>query len=58
MTFVDDKVNHLTTVSQLGVRGVLAGWGFNGTREHMLARELGFEVAALDDAEAILFKGE
>jgi phosphoglycolate phosphatase-like HAD superfamily hydrolase len=58
MTFVDDKVNHLVTVSPLGVRGVLAAWGFNSPREHELAEELGFEVARLDDAESILFKGE
>jgi phosphoglycolate phosphatase-like HAD superfamily hydrolase len=58
ITFVDDKVNHLVAVSQLGVRGVLAAWGFNGPREHALAAELGFEVARLDDAESVLFKGE
>jgi phosphoglycolate phosphatase-like HAD superfamily hydrolase len=58
ITFVDDKVNHLVTVSKLGVRGVLAAWGFNSPREYHLANELGFEVARLDDAESILFKGE
>jgi len=58
ITFVDDKVNHLVKVSQLGVRGVLAAWGFNSPREHALANDLGFDVARLDDAESILFKGE
>jgi phosphoglycolate phosphatase-like HAD superfamily hydrolase len=58
MTFVDDKVNHLLRVAELGVRPVLAGWGFNTEREHDLARQLGFEVADLSTAENILFKGE
>jgi phosphoglycolate phosphatase-like HAD superfamily hydrolase len=58
ITFVDDKVNHLVKVAELGVRGVLAGWGFNTDREHELARELGFEVAELSTADEVLFKGE
>jgi len=58
ITFVDDKVNHLVKVATLGVRPVLAGWGFNTSREHARARELGYAVATLDDAEAILFEGE
>jgi phosphoglycolate phosphatase-like HAD superfamily hydrolase len=58
MTFVDDKVNHLLRVAELGVRPVLAGWGFNTEREHDLAHRLGFEVADLATAETILFKGE
>ena len=58
MTFVDDKVNHLVAVAGLGVRGVLAGWGFNDDREHRLARELGFEVADLTTADEVLFRGE
>ena len=57
-TFVDDKVNHLVIVSQLGVRPVLAGWGFNTGREHALARELGYEVAELETADTVLFQGE
>ena len=55
MTFVDDKVNHLESVAALGVRGVLAGWGYNGEREWRLAREKGFRVCDLDDVEATLF---
>lgn len=55
MTFVDDKVNHLESVAPLGVRPVLAGWGFNGPREHAAARDRGWTVARLDDAEAVLF---
>ena len=58
ITFVDDKVNHLVKVAALGVRPVLAGWGFNTQREHARARELGYAVATLDDAEAVLFEGE
>jgi phosphoglycolate phosphatase-like HAD superfamily hydrolase len=58
ITFVDDKVNHLVRVAELGVRPVLAGWGFNTEREHALARDLGFEVADLARADEILFKGE
>ena len=58
ITFVDDKVNHLVKVAELGVRGVLAGWGFNTEREHDLARKLGFEVATLATADEVLFKGE
>jgi phosphoglycolate phosphatase-like HAD superfamily hydrolase len=38
ITFVDDKVNHLVSVAELGVRPVLAAWGFNADREHRLAR--------------------
>jgi phosphoglycolate phosphatase-like HAD superfamily hydrolase len=56
ITFVDDKVNHLQKVAGLGVRGVLAGWGYNTPREHRIAREGGFEVATAETAEAILFQ--
>jgi len=56
ITFIDDKLNHLETVAGLGVRGVLAGWGFNTEREHDAARRLGFEVAHLDTLDT-LFKG-
>jgi phosphoglycolate phosphatase-like HAD superfamily hydrolase len=58
ITFVDDKVNHLVRVAELGVRPVLAGWGFNSGREHELARELGYEVADLSTLDEDLFKGE
>jgi phosphoglycolate phosphatase-like HAD superfamily hydrolase len=58
ITFVDDKVNHLRRVAELGVRPVLAGWGFNSDREHELARELGYEVASLSTLDEVLFKGE
>lgn len=57
ITFVDDKVNHLVKVAPLGVRPVLASWGFNSDREHALARELGFAVANISDAEAVLYGG-
>jgi phosphoglycolate phosphatase-like HAD superfamily hydrolase len=57
LTFVDDKVNHLDAVSPLGVRCVLAAWGYNGTREHQLARRRGYVVCSLEDAERLLFGG-
>ncbi len=55
VTFVDDKLNHLETVRPLGVRGVLAAWGFNSGREIAAARAGGFAVATLLDAEEVLF---
>lgn len=55
ITFVDDKVNHLDAVAELGVRCVLAAWGYNGPREHALARQRGYPVCSLSDAEATLF---
>lgn len=55
LTFVDDKVNHLETVSPLGVRCGLAAWGYNGPREQAQARAKGYLVCRLDDAEGLLF---
>lgn len=55
LTFVDDKVNHLDAVAHLGVNCVLATWGYNGAREHRIARERGYRVCSLDDVEAQLF---
>ncbi len=55
ITFVDDKLNHLVSTASLGVRGVLAAWGHNTTREHEAARHAGFPVATLETAEALLF---
>jgi phosphoglycolate phosphatase-like HAD superfamily hydrolase len=49
LVFVDDKVNHLDDVSTLGVRGILAAWGYNGKREHDLARARGHTVLSLAD---------
>lgn len=51
ITFVDDKLNHLDAVAPLGVRCVLAAWGYNGERESRMATERGFAVATLEDAE-------
>jgi phosphoglycolate phosphatase-like HAD superfamily hydrolase len=56
MVFVDDKVNHLDTVSRLGVRCALAAWGYNGEREIELARERGYCVCTLEDVEEQLFE--
>jgi phosphoglycolate phosphatase-like HAD superfamily hydrolase len=55
LTFVDDKVNHLDAVAPLGVRCVLAAWGYNGERERDLARKRGYVVCSLADAERVLF---
>lgn len=55
ITFVDDKVNHLDSVASLGVRCVLATWGYNGPRERKLARDRGYLLCGLDDAERQLF---
>jgi len=56
ITFVDDKVNHLESVSATGVVCALAGWGYNGSREHARARELGHLVCTLDDFERQIFE--
>ena len=55
ITFVDDKLNHLEAVAALGVRCVLAAWGYNGERERSRAREVGFPVCGFEEAEAVLF---
>jgi phosphoglycolate phosphatase-like HAD superfamily hydrolase len=55
MVFVDDKVNHLDRVARLGVRCALAGWGYNGEREVELARQRGYRVCTLENAEEQLF---
>ncbi|HVP30210.1 MAG TPA: HAD family hydrolase [Myxococcota bacterium] len=57
LTFVDDKVNHLDDVAGLGVRCALAAWGYNGPREHALARARGYRVCTLEDADTQLFAG-
>jgi len=58
ITFIDDKVNHLDAVAELGVRCVLAAWGYNGPREYALARERGYYVATLEGIELELFGPE
>ena len=55
MVFVDDKVNHLDRVAALGVRCALAAWGYNGEREVELARQRGYRVFTLENAEEQLF---
>ncbi len=55
ISFVDDKLNHLIGVADLGVDCVLAAWGYNGIREVREARRLGYRVCGLDDVEARLF---
>jgi phosphoglycolate phosphatase-like HAD superfamily hydrolase len=49
IAFVDDKLNHLERVAPLGVRCVLASWGYNSERERSLARALRFAVCSLEE---------
>jgi len=56
ITFIDDKVNHLISVESLGVRCVLAAWGYNGDREREIAKTRDFLVCGFDDV-AGLFDG-
>ena len=58
ITFVDDKLNHLETVAPLGVRPILAGWGFN-TPEGARSRrpKKASTVANFDDVERVLYGG-
>ena len=58
LTFVDDKFNHLGDVAPLGVRCVLAAWGYNGQREQVLAQEAGYRVCAIDQIPECLFESE
>lgn len=55
IAFVDDKLNHLDAVAPLGVRCLLAAWGYNGPREHVLARQRGYDVCQPREIEARLF---
>ncbi|MBW1884083.1 MAG: HAD family hydrolase [Deltaproteobacteria bacterium] len=55
ITFIDDKANHLITARELGVRCLLAAWGYNGPREHALARENGIEVCEIRWMESLVF---
>jgi len=55
MVFVDDKVNHLDRVAELGVCCALAAWGYNGEREVELAHQRGYRVCTLENAEEQLF---
>jgi len=55
VTFVDDKVNHLEDVAEIGARCVLAAWGYNGPRERQIANARGFLVCELGDLEARVF---
>ena len=52
ITFVDDKLNHLDAVAPLGVRCILAAWGYNGVREQRLARQRGYAVCEIAELEA------
>ncbi len=49
LTFVDDKVAHLLDVQELGTGLFLAGWGYNGPREHAQARVRGIPVLSLEE---------
>ncbi len=47
--FIDDKLLHLVSVKDLGVKCYLAKWGFNTPREHALAEKEGFVLLKLDE---------
>jgi len=47
--FIDDKLLHLVSVSDLGINLYLAEWGFNTKREHYQAIEYGFELLHSSD---------
>jgi phosphoglycolate phosphatase-like HAD superfamily hydrolase len=47
--FIDDKILHLTSVKDLGIRAYLALWGFNTERERRIARENGLTPLLLED---------
>ena len=55
ITFMDDKLNHLEEVSDLGVQCALAAWGYNGERERRVAGQRGFLVCDRGSAEVDLF---
>lgn len=49
--FIDDKILHLVSVRDLGVRTYLALWGFNTEREHRVARKEGIPLLRLEDLQ-------
>ncbi len=53
MTFVDDKVSHLLDCSDLGVRLVMSGWGYNGPAEHAQATEHGIQILKLEELASL-----
>jgi phosphoglycolate phosphatase-like HAD superfamily hydrolase len=57
IVFVDDKLRHLDAVAPLGVRCVLAAWGYNGERERQGARAAGHVVCAASEFEEGLLGG-
>ena len=57
ITFVDDKLRHLDAVAPLGVRCVLAAWGYNGERERIAAEAAGSIVCGAPELEARVLGG-
>jgi len=55
ITFIDDKFSHLAVVAALGVRCLLACWGFNGPREKEQALANAIGTCELADLEASVF---
>ncbi len=53
MTFIDDKVSHLLECAGLGVRLLLAGWGYNGPGERAQAAEHGIKTLALEELASL-----
>jgi phosphoglycolate phosphatase-like HAD superfamily hydrolase len=48
MHFIDDKVLHLLSVKDLGVKGYLALWGYNTKKEHIIAEQEGFRFLTIE----------
>ena len=53
MHFIDDKVSHLLSVTDLGVNTYLAVWGFNSEHEHTIAVQHGISLLQLKDLATI-----
>jgi phosphoglycolate phosphatase-like HAD superfamily hydrolase len=53
ISFIDDKVAHLTDCSPLGVRPYLAGWGYNGTPEYETARKQNIPILEIKDLSSL-----
>jgi len=53
IAFIDDKLTHLVNCAGLGVRPYLAGWGYNGLQERLLAARHGIPVLELENLSSL-----
>jgi phosphoglycolate phosphatase-like HAD superfamily hydrolase len=53
MHFIDDKVLHLLSVKDLGVKGYLALWGYNTQSERAIAEREGFRLLTIDGLNSL-----